>query len=77
MEGIPEDKFEIYKDVVNGAYRFHDMMLQTLLDLAGPDTTVHAGFRSRLSFRSFAAAGHSRRSLPVRRCSTGSSASSA
>ncbi|MGA8762380.1 MAG: tetratricopeptide repeat protein, partial [Candidatus Sulfotelmatobacter sp.] len=40
MEGIPEDKFEIYKDVVNGAYRFHDMMLQTLLDLAGPDATV-------------------------------------
>jgi len=40
MEGIPEDKFEIYKDVVNGAYRFHDMMLQTLLDLAGPETTV-------------------------------------
>ena len=40
MEGIPEARFEIYKDVVNGAYRFHDMMLQTLLDLAGPDTTV-------------------------------------
>jgi len=40
MEGIPADKFEIYKDVVNGAYRFHDMMLQTLLDLAGPDATV-------------------------------------
>jgi predicted AlkP superfamily phosphohydrolase/phosphomutase/tetratricopeptide (TPR) repeat protein len=40
MEGVPEDKFEIYKDVVNGAYRFHDMMLQTLLDLAGPDATV-------------------------------------
>lgn len=40
MEGIPEDKFEIYKDVVNGAYRFHDMMLQTLLALAGPDATV-------------------------------------
>jgi len=40
MEGIPEQRFEIYKDVVNGAYRFHDMMLQTLLDLAGPDTTV-------------------------------------
>jgi len=40
MEGIPEDQFEIYKDVVNGAYRFHDMMLQTLLDLAGPETTV-------------------------------------
>jgi predicted AlkP superfamily phosphohydrolase/phosphomutase/tetratricopeptide (TPR) repeat protein len=40
MEGIPEDRYEVYKDVVNGAYRFHDMMLQTLLDLAGPDATV-------------------------------------
>ncbi|MGA7646294.1 MAG: alkaline phosphatase family protein [Terriglobales bacterium] len=40
MEGIPEDQFEIYKDVVNGAYRFHDMMLQTLVELAGPDTTI-------------------------------------
>jgi predicted AlkP superfamily phosphohydrolase/phosphomutase/tetratricopeptide (TPR) repeat protein len=40
MEGVPEDQFEIYKDVVNGAYRFHDMMLETLLELAGPDTTV-------------------------------------
>jgi predicted AlkP superfamily phosphohydrolase/phosphomutase/tetratricopeptide (TPR) repeat protein len=40
MDGIPDEKFEIYKDVVNGAYRFHDMMLQTLLDLAGPDATV-------------------------------------
>src|SRR5579864_8964304 len=40
MEGIPNDKFEIYKDVVNGAYRFHDMMLETLLQLAGPDVTV-------------------------------------
>jgi hypothetical protein len=35
MEGIPEDRYEIYKDVVNGAYRFHDMMLETLLNLAG------------------------------------------
>jgi tetratricopeptide (TPR) repeat protein len=40
MDGIPEDRFEIYKDVVNGAYRFHDMMLETLLNLAGPDATV-------------------------------------
>lgn len=40
MDGVPEERFEIYKDVVNGAYRFHDMMLETLLDLAGPDTTV-------------------------------------
>ena len=40
MNGIPEDQFEIYKDVVNGAYRFHDMMLETLIELAGPDATV-------------------------------------
>ena len=40
MEGISQDQYEIYKDVVVGAYRFHDMMLQTLLELAGPDTTV-------------------------------------
>jgi predicted AlkP superfamily phosphohydrolase/phosphomutase/Tfp pilus assembly protein PilF len=40
MEGIPEERFEIYKDVVNGAYRFHDMMLETLLNLAGPEATV-------------------------------------
>jgi predicted AlkP superfamily phosphohydrolase/phosphomutase/tetratricopeptide (TPR) repeat protein len=40
MEGVPEDQYEIYKDVVNGAYRFHDMMLQTLLELAGPEATV-------------------------------------
>ena len=40
MEGIPEDQFEIYKNVVNGAYRFHDMVLQTLVELAGPETTV-------------------------------------
>jgi len=40
VEGVPEDQFEIYKDVVNNAYRFHDMMLHRLLDLAGPETTV-------------------------------------
>jgi tetratricopeptide (TPR) repeat protein len=40
MEGIAEDRFEIYKDVVDGAYRFHDMMLESLLTLAGPETTV-------------------------------------
>jgi predicted AlkP superfamily phosphohydrolase/phosphomutase/tetratricopeptide (TPR) repeat protein len=40
MEGLPEARYEVYKDVVNGAYRFHDMMLDTLLQLAGPDATV-------------------------------------
>jgi tetratricopeptide (TPR) repeat protein len=40
MDGIPEDQFEIYKDVVNGGYRFHDMLLDRLLQLAGPEATV-------------------------------------
>ncbi|MGD0199327.1 MAG: alkaline phosphatase family protein [Bryobacteraceae bacterium] len=40
MEGIPEKEFEIYKEVVTSAYRFHDMMLERLLKLAGPQTTV-------------------------------------
>jgi predicted AlkP superfamily phosphohydrolase/phosphomutase/tetratricopeptide (TPR) repeat protein len=40
LPGIQEDQFEIYKDVVNSAYRFHDMMLERLLQLAGPDATV-------------------------------------
>ena len=40
LEWIKEEDFAIYKDVVKGAYRFHDMMLERLLDLAGPDTTV-------------------------------------
>lgn len=40
MEGVPEDKFDIYKDIVNGAYHFHDMCLNTLVELAGPEATV-------------------------------------
>lgn len=40
LEYVEERVFEWFKDVMVGAYRFHDMMLQTLLDLAGPDTTV-------------------------------------
>lgn len=37
---IKEEDFEIYKDVVEGGYRFHDMMLGALLHLAGEDATV-------------------------------------
>ncbi len=37
---VNEEQFEMYKEVVRGAYRFHDMMLERLLQLAGPDTTV-------------------------------------
>ncbi len=40
MAGVSERDFEIYKDVVTGCYRFHDMMLGRLLDLAGADATV-------------------------------------
>jgi predicted AlkP superfamily phosphohydrolase/phosphomutase/tetratricopeptide (TPR) repeat protein len=40
QEHIDEHEFEIYKDVVAGAYRFHDMLLETLLVMAGEDTTV-------------------------------------
>ena len=37
---IKDEDFAIFKDVVRGAYRFHDMMLERLLELAGPETTV-------------------------------------
>ncbi len=37
---ISNEDFDLYKDVVNGAYRWHDMMLGQLLDLAGPETVV-------------------------------------
>ena len=40
QDHIPEKDFEIYKDVVEGGYRFHDMMLGALLALAGEGTTV-------------------------------------
>ena len=37
---IPERDYELYHGVVEAGYRFHDMMLGTLLALAGEDTTV-------------------------------------
>ena len=40
LEWIKEEDFALFKDVVKGSYRFHDMMLERLLDLAGPETTV-------------------------------------
>lgn len=36
---IPVADFELYKDVVDGGYIFHDMMLDRLIELAGDDTT--------------------------------------
>jgi predicted AlkP superfamily phosphohydrolase/phosphomutase/tetratricopeptide (TPR) repeat protein len=40
MNGIPEDFYELYKDVINSAYRFQDMMLERMVDLAGQDATI-------------------------------------
>lgn len=40
LKGIPEDLFEKYKDCVNGAYIFQDMMLERTLELCDEDTTV-------------------------------------
>ena len=40
LHNVPEDDFELYKGVVTSAYRFHDMMLENLVKLAGEDTSV-------------------------------------
>lgn len=40
MAGISDEKFNLYKDVVNGIYRFHDMMLERYIKLAGEDATI-------------------------------------
>ena len=37
---VSERDFELYSGVIEGAYRFHDMMLGALLSLADNDTTV-------------------------------------
>ncbi len=39
LPGIPDDIFNCFKDVVPGMYRFHDMMLERMVQLAGEDTT--------------------------------------
>jgi tetratricopeptide (TPR) repeat protein len=40
MEQVSEEEFEAYRHCMVGVYRFHDMMLQTLLTLAGEETAV-------------------------------------
>ncbi len=39
-EGLPRDLYDLYNGVVESGYRFHDMMLSRLLQLAGENTTV-------------------------------------
>jgi len=40
MEDVSDEDFELYKGVVEGGYRYHDMMLGSLMALAGEDTTI-------------------------------------
>jgi predicted AlkP superfamily phosphohydrolase/phosphomutase/tetratricopeptide (TPR) repeat protein len=40
MAGVAEDDFAKYADVVNSAYRLHDMFLARLIGLAGKDAAV-------------------------------------
>jgi predicted AlkP superfamily phosphohydrolase/phosphomutase/tetratricopeptide (TPR) repeat protein len=40
MDWVDEEDYELFKGVVEGGYRYHDMMLGALLALAGEDTTV-------------------------------------
>jgi len=40
LDGLDEEAFDLFKDVVIGAYVFHDMMLDRLLKMVDDDTTV-------------------------------------
>ena len=40
LQHMPEDKYELFKGVVEAGYRFHDMMLARMIQMAGEDTTV-------------------------------------
>ncbi|MGA2052310.1 MAG: alkaline phosphatase family protein, partial [Opitutales bacterium] len=40
LKWVDEKDFEMYKDVVESGYRYHDLMLGVLLDMVGPRCTV-------------------------------------
>ena len=40
MKGVSERDFELYQEVMRGCYRFHDMMLHSLLQYVDAGTTV-------------------------------------
>ena len=40
QEHVDQHDFELYRGVVEAGYRYHDMMLHTLVELAGRETTV-------------------------------------
>ena len=37
QKAVPQNMFEVYKDAVKSSYRFQDMMLEKILDLAGEE----------------------------------------
>ncbi|EDM43742.1 type I phosphodiesterase/nucleotide pyrophosphatase [unidentified eubacterium SCB49] len=40
LREVPPRQYELYKDVVVGAYKFQDMMLERAMDLVDDDTTI-------------------------------------
>lgn len=40
LEQVPQNLFDIYKDNIQGAYKFQDMMLERIMDLTDEDTTI-------------------------------------
>ena len=40
MPHLSDEEFERFEHVMNGCYRFHDMMLGSLMELAGEDTVI-------------------------------------
>ncbi|MFO7723536.1 MAG: alkaline phosphatase family protein [Bacteroidales bacterium] len=40
QEHVRQEEYDIYRHVIESAYIFHDMMLERILKLAGPETTV-------------------------------------
>ena len=39
-DNTPKKLYDLYNGVVEGGYRFHDMMLERMIELAGDDTTI-------------------------------------
>lgn len=37
---VSDEEFKLYQNVINTTYEFHDMMLGTMMQLAGDDTTI-------------------------------------
>ncbi len=40
LPGVPDESYENYKEVIVSGYKYHDMMLDRLMKLAGNDTTI-------------------------------------